>query len=606
MMANDGKYLSLLENVSDSVTIRSWDGRIIEANPAACQLLGYNHDELCVKNFMDLIAPECHDRLNSIRETLMRTGFVDYETFFIRKDGSKFQGEARCVVIQDQDVVMCISRDVSKRKQIMLELNEFEEKYRLIVETANEGIVVADDVQQINYVNQKTVDLLGYEVDEIVGLNIMELVYKDDLLDYDKRVENRKRNIAERFERRFIHKNGSVRWMIVSVTPLQDNGKFIGSFAMLTDITDIKLAEVALRDSEEKYRLVVESAAEAIFILDNNGIVVDVNNKLLEISNLERGDVVGQNFTVSLPKFGIDAEDAFEKFIGSIQGKKFIKNRFWTALVKGRQLNFISHASKLIRDGEIKGMSIILEDVTERLDIESRLRDSLKEKERLLLEKDVLLKEIHHRVKNNLQIISSLLNLQSVNIVNEHDKKIFLDSKSRIKSMAIVHEQLYQSEDLSRIDIENYIKRLADSLFNSYNVNPLIRFNLDVENVKFGVNTAIPLGLMINEFLTNSLKHAFPCIYKGQVSLTNFPPVLSKNATIMGDYCQINLNLSTEDGKYILVISDNGVGLPRDLDYRNTSTLGFQLINSLVNQLDGIITLDRTRGTEFRIEFQGS
>jgi two-component sensor histidine kinase len=172
--------------------------------------------------------------------------------------------------------------------------------------------------------------------------------------------------------------------------------------------------------------------------------------------------------------------------------------------------------------------------------------------------------------------------------------------------MAIVHEQLYQSEDLSRIDIENYIKRLADSLFNSYNVNPLIRFNLDVENVKFGVNTAIPLGLMINEFLTNSLKHAFPCIYKGQVSLTNFPPVLSKNATIMGDYCQINLNLSTEDGKYILVISDNGVGLPRDLDYRNTSTLGFQLINSLVNQLDGIITLDRTRGTEFRIEFQGS
>jgi PAS domain S-box-containing protein len=599
MMSNGGKYLSLLENVSDSVTIRSLEGRIIEANPAACQLLGYKHDELCVKNFMDLIAPECHDRLNSIRETLMRTGSVDYETFFIRKDGSKFQVEARSVLIQDQNVVMSISRDITKRKQMELALNEFEEKYRLIVETANEGIVVADDVQRINYVNQKTVDLLGYEADEIVGLNIMELVYKDDLLDYDKRVENRKRNIAERFEMRFIHKNGSVRWMIVSVTPLQDNGKFIGSFAMLTDITDMKLAEVALRDSEEKYRLVVESAAEAIFILDNNGIVVDVNNKLLEISNLERGDVVGQNFTVSLPKFGIDAEDAFEKFIGSIQGKKFIKNRFWTALVKGRQLNFISHASKLIRDGEIKGMSIILEDVTERLDIESRLRDSLKEK-------DVLLKEIHHRVKNNLQIISSLLNLQSVNIVNEHDKKIFLDSKSRIKSMAIVHEQLYQSEDLSRIDIENYIKKLADSLFNSYNVNTLIKFNLDVENVKFGVNTAIPLGLMINEFLTNSLKHAFPCIYKGQVSLTNFPPVLSKDATIMGDYCQINLNLSTDDGKYILMVNDNGVGLPRDLDYRNTSTLGFQLINSLVNQLDGVITLDRSRGSEFRIEFQGS
>jgi two-component sensor histidine kinase len=125
-----------------------------------------------------------------------------------------------------------------------------------------------------------------------------------------------------------------------------------------------------------------------------------------------------------------------------------------------------------------------------------------------------------------------------------------------------------------------------------------------VEKINFGVNTAIPLGLMINELLTNSLKHAFPCLYNGQVSLTDQVPVLSRDASIMGEYCRINLNLRISNGKYILTVGDNGVGLPRDLNFKETSTLGFQLINSLVEQLDGVISLDRSQGTKFIIEFK--
>ena len=219
MFIDDELYRCLLENSSDSVTIRTLEGWIIEANPAACELLGYGYDELLTKNFMDLIAPDCHDSLFKISETLLGEGLVDYETFFVRGDGSRFRAEARCVRIESEgrDVVMCISRDISKRKHLELKLNDTRMKYQLIVETANEGIVTADAVQRINYVNQKTVDMLGYPVDEMIGLNLIELIYKDDLLDYDKRVENRKSNIAECFERRFIHKDGSVRWMIVSV-----------------------------------------------------------------------------------------------------------------------------------------------------------------------------------------------------------------------------------------------------------------------------------------------------------------------------------------------------------------------------------------------------
>ena len=160
-------------------------------------------------------------------------------------------------------------------------------------------------------------------------------------------------------------------------------------------------------------------------------------------------------------------------------------------------------------------------------------------------------------------------------------------------------------QDLSSISIEDYLNSLVGNLFNSFNIDPgSIQFDLNVENIEFGVNTAIPLGLIINEFLTNSLKHAFPCLLKGQASLTDYIPPLSKDAGITGDYCQIKLNLSSSKGKYVLIVEDNGVGLPRDLNYRETSTLGFQLINSLVNQLDGVITLDRSQGTKFIIEFK--
>jgi PAS domain S-box-containing protein len=601
MSIDNELYRCLLENAADSVTIRTLEGWIIEANPAACELLGYTYDELLTINFMDLIPSEYHNRFNRMMEFLGRDGSVDYESFFVRGDGSRFKGEARCVLMESdgRNVVMCISRDVSKEENLELALNDTREKYQLIVETANEGIVSADDMQRINYVNQKIVDVLGYNVDEMIGRNLSEFIYKDDLLDHNKRVENRKNNIAERFERRFINKDGNMRWMIANVTPLMNEDKFIGSFAMLTDITDMKQAELALRDSELKYQLVVETAAEAIILLDNTGVMFDVNNKVLEIFKLNRSMVVGQNFFKLLPKFGVNVEEAFEHFKDDLNGRKHGEVKVWTGMVNGVESHFIAHTSNIIEDGCVKGMSMILEDVTDLLNTEVKLKSSLREK-------DVLLKEIHHRVKNNLQIISSLLSLQSNYIVNEHDKKIFLDSQIRIKSMAIVHEQLYKSEDLSSISMENYIKSLVNSLFKSFNINPSsINFNLKVENIKFGINTAIPLGLMINEFLTNILKHAFLGVHEGQVSLTSPVPVLSRDAISMGEYCSITLNLRGDEGKYILIIADNGIGLPKNLNYKETSTLGFQLINSLVKQLDGIITLDRSRGTEFIIEFTG-
>ncbi len=200
-----------------------------------------------------------------------------------------------------------------------------------------------------------------------------------------------------------------------------------------------------------------------------------------------------------------------------------------------------------------------------------------------LEEKEVLLKEIHHRVKNNLQVISSLLYLQSTNIKDRQTLKMFQDSQSRVRSMALVHERLYQSQDLARINFAEYVRSLANYLFRSYSVNTnVIQLRVNVEDVFLGVDTAIPCGLIINELVSNSLKHAFSDDRAGEV--------------------RIELH-SDDDSQYILVVSDNGIGFPQDLDFQDTGSLGLQLVKTLADQLEGTVELDRSVGTTFKIAF---
>jgi len=208
---------------------------------------------------------------------------------------------------------------------------------------------------------------------------------------------------------------------------------------------------------------------------------------------------------------------------------------------------------------------------------EVRVRKSLKEKE-------VLLGEIHHRVKNNLQVISSLLNLQS-NLVDDNGVgEMFRESRNRVRSMALTHEQLYRSEDLARVDFGRYIRDLARGLYRSYGVDPdAVRLTVDVGDVSLALDTAIPCGLMVNELVSNCFKHAFS----------------------EGNGGEILIRLRSDEERYTLVVRDNGIGFPEDLDFRNTETLGLQLVNSLADQLGGTIELDRSDGTEFRITLAG-
>jgi two-component system response regulator len=228
------------------------------------------------------------------------------------------------------------------------------------------------------------------------------------------------------------------------------------------------------------------------------------------------------------------------------------------------------------RDGQLLALEGFITDITERKEAEERLKASLKEKE-------VLLREIHHRVKNNLQIIFSLLNLQSGYIRDSHALDMFRECQNRVRSMALIHEVLYQAKDLARVNFAEYIKNLALNLFRSYGVSSeVISLNISVREVMLEIDTAIPCGLIINELVSNSLKYAFPG----------------------GKTGKITIDMHLEDGnQLILIVSDDGVGLPAGLDFRNTETLGLQLVNTLTDQLKGLIEVQGKQGTEFKIIF---
>jgi two-component sensor histidine kinase len=197
-----------------------------------------------------------------------------------------------------------------------------------------------------------------------------------------------------------------------------------------------------------------------------------------------------------------------------------------------------------------------------------------------LIEKEVLLKEIHHRVKNNLQIIASLLRMQTRHAGDKVEDGIFRESQDRIRAMAAVHSMLYKSESLAEINFGEYVRETAGHLFRSYNTNPkAVSLLIHAEDVMISINTAIPCGLIINELISNVLKHAFPDGRSGE----------------------IRVEMKKDENGIRIIFEDNGAGFPEGIDFHNTETLGLQLINMLVAQLDGAIEMDRNGGTRYVI-----
>lgn len=339
--------------------------------------------------------------------------------------------------------------------------------------------------------------------------------------------------------------------------------------AVYEDRTKEKQLQEELEEKEKLYRTIFENTGAATTIVDEDTTIILANREFERLSGYSGDEIEGKK---SWTEFVVDED--LERMT------EYHKLRIRDPSLAPRRYTFRFQN----RHGEVRHMQMIVDmipgttksvtsmiDITEIKEAEENLRRSLNEKE-------ILLREVHHRVKNNLQIISSLLNLQSLGTEGEDVREVLMESQGRIKVMAMIHEHLYRSESLASINFRDYVERLVEDIIISHGTG--IMKVIEVDDIKPDIDTAIPLGLIINELVTNSVKYAFP---DGTGTVT--------------------VRIRSHDDEVSLVVADDGVGLPEDIEPENTDTLGLSLVSILTAQLDGTLTIRRDHGTEFRISF---
>ena len=334
----------------------------------------------------------------------------------------------------------------------------------------------------------------------------------------------------------------------------------------------------ALQDNERRFRAIFNQTFQFIWLLKPDGTLLEANQTALEFMGLPPEYMINQPFW-DMPCWNLSTnnQQQLQAAIAQAATGKFIRYEVDVISADGEIIT-IDFSIKPVTDemGEVVMLIPEGRDISDRKQAEEEIKASLKEKE-------ILLKEIHHRVKNNLLVVSSLLEFQAEYINNPAIIKVFEDSQHRIYSMALIHEKLYQSKNLEKINFGEYIQNLVYNLLSSYNITEeRIQVEFDIDPVELNIETANPAGLIVNELVSNAFKHAFPDNRIGKLIL------------------ELHQDSSQ---KIILIIKDNGIGFPPNVDFRNTESLGLQLVCTLTEQLEGEISLTKEDGTAFNLTF---
>jgi PAS domain S-box-containing protein len=520
---------------------------------------------------------------------------------------------------------IAVARNVTESMKNLEALTRSEEKYRSIIDSMQEGYFETDRDGRFTFVNNSICEILGYDCDSLIGMIYSQYVDAEN----EKKVYEvfnrvfKTRKPERSFDWEIIRKDGSRRIIETSVSlMLNSDGAPAGFRGIVHDITARKKAEEVnriLSVISEKIlnaKLSIEELAHMVMIHameltdSEHAFITEYDPGTSGSAYKNHAGTMNHRLVASTIK------EINQRVLGGVQKgsrEEIIENNF----SKGETL-LVNDASKYelqknfpdvhlsihrflvapaIMQNKLMGLVIIANSPREytesdqenmkrlagmfaiavnRIWNEEQIRISLKEKE-------LLLKEIHHRVKNNMQIISSLLGLQSSHVKDNRDAALFEVSQHRVRSMALVHEKLYQSESLSGIDFQDYITDLVEELHNSYYLGDRVNISINAKNILVNIDDAIPCSLIIHELVSNAMKHAFPDGRSGSIT--------------------IKFYLDGEDS--VLGISDDGIGLPAGFDYQNTESLGLQLVNALTQQLHGSLVVDTAKGTAFRIVFRG-
>jgi len=597
------RYQNLIENLPVGVLIIN-NERIDYANPNALKLLGVDEvraSELILIQFLHpSYSNEFHLLINGIKSG-KRPGFVELKIKRIDTN-SILDVEASGALLDDGSIQLLL-HDISTRKQLAREqlraqiaeetnlqlqreiiertkaekeLSQAQQYARSIIDSSLDMIVATDIDFNINEFNSAAEATFGYVREEVMG-KPLSMLFSDDkeLKKVVQRITDDGSLANEIINRK---KDGTFFISFLSASLIKnEKGETMGAMGVSRDITSLKKAEEELRLSEERHRAIYDQAYIGISRIAKMGRFLLVNQRLCDM-------------------LGYNADELYKKTFYELGVQEEVEESLveWDQLLSGKIKNFSREQTYVRKDGELLSANVtvslvrdsndspnyfvaVFEDITERKEHERQLEESIKEKE-------VLLKEVHHRVKNNMQVISSILNLQSSYIDDETALSILRESQDRIKSMSFVHESLYQSKTLSEVNFSEYIKNIASNLFHSYGrPEGGISLQFELEEVFLNLDTSIPCGLIINEVVSNSLKYAFEGKEKGIIKI---------------EFSKLS------DGKLKLIIGDDGIGLPSNFDIENAETLGLQLVTTLVTQVSGVLEIKTNKGTQFSIVFK--
>jgi PAS domain S-box-containing protein len=581
------RYFDLYDLAPVSYLSIDEQGLIREANFTTETLLGEPRGVLIAQPFSRHVHNQDRDTYRLHRGQLMETGERQaYDLRMLRKDGTEFWAHLTDTSVKDDDgavmFIMALS-DITERRQSEDALRCSEDRYRSLVELSPEAVFVNRN-NRIVFVNQAAVRLFGASsAEELVGKDPFDFRLPEYHAIFRARNERCLAGEATTLiEGKILRPDGSIVDVEEAAAPFE-TGEGAAIQVILRDITERKRTEEKLRELTQRLAYHVDNSPLAVIEWGPDMRLSRWAGEAERIFGWKAGEVLGKRIEDLRWVYEEDEQLVDEASFDLRTGKnrhRFSANRNYR---KDGSVIFCEwYSSALVDDaGTLRSILSLVLDITARKEAETALRESLAEKE-------VLLREVHHRVKNNLAAIVGLLELQKEGITDEAALHSLKELSDRIMSMSIIHEKLYRSKNMARIDFQSYLSELASQLLASYGVGSCIRCRVEAMGVEAGLDTAIPIGLIVNELVTNAIKYAFPM---------GVPRPGSEE-------CEIVISALKKDDACTLAVSDNGVGMPPDLDWKSCPSLGLRLVGMLgEHQLGGQLRLDQAGGTRFVLTF---